>query len=60
MKIKTNFSKLLRRWRTDSDMLQKEAATKLGVSVRTYQSWEESRTTPHSIAIAEIERRMGK
>lgn len=37
-------SKLIRKWR--GKRLQKEAADALGISVRTYQNWEEGVSVP--------------
>lgn len=49
---------ILKSWRTKAGLLQKEAAEKLGVSVRTYQGWEEGKSTPNRFARVELERRM--
>lgn len=53
-----DFGDKLREWRKVANLLQKEAAEVLGVSVRTYQAWEERGRTPNSIMQCELERRM--
>lgn len=42
------FSATLKRWRRDRT--QAEAAKHLGVSLRTYQDWEQGRRTPRGFA----------
>lgn len=52
------FGNRLRKWRKKLKLLQKNAADVLGVSVRTYQNWEENANEPTALALAEITRRM--
>jgi len=54
----TKWKKKLRAWRKSNRLLQKQAADKLGVNVRTYQGWEEGKGGPCEAAMAEYERRM--
>ncbi len=68
-----NLSKQLRAWRhRQADMrselsggrggaiTQSEAAAILGVSVRTYQEWEQGRMTPRGIALQAVLERITK
>lgn len=41
------FSERLKLLRMQSDLMQKEIAEILGVSVRTFQGWETARTEPN-------------
>jgi transcriptional regulator with XRE-family HTH domain len=43
------FAKQLRAWR--GTLTQEQAATKLGVGLRTYQDWEQGRHTPRGLAL---------
>lgn len=54
--VAESFQTRLREWR--GKRRQKEAASDLDVSLRTYQAWEEGLTTPSQLALAELERRM--
>lgn len=49
----------LRDWRKLLNVIQSEAAEKLGVKLRTFQGWESGRGTPHPLAQSELIRRMG-
>lgn len=49
---------MLRRWRIGLGLVQKQAADKLSVSVRTYQGWEAGKSQPNKFARAELERLM--
>ena len=51
-----NFAKKLRKWR--KKRVQKQAASDLGVPLRTFQSWEEGIRAPSKLALIEVERRM--
>lgn len=53
-----SFSKRLKKWRIVRGMLQKQAASVLGVNTRTFQGWEEGRSEPKALAMAELLRRM--
>jgi len=57
--MKTAFGKKLRKWRRAAGLIQKDAAERLAVNVRTYQGWEEGKTTPNPLSLAELDRRMG-
>jgi DNA-binding transcriptional regulator YiaG len=52
-----NLPKQLKAWRGVSktkprgEFSQAEASAKLGVSIRTYQEWEQGRMTPRGIAL---------
>lgn len=47
-------------WRVMSGLTQRQAAAKLGVSVRTLEDWELGRSKPHPYRVGEIKRRMRK
>jgi DNA-binding transcriptional regulator YiaG len=51
------FAELLRRWRGERE--QSEAAAALGVSLRTYQNWEQSHRTPRGLALESVLSRIG-
>ena len=57
---KTNmkFSTALKSWRKKRKVSQSQAATQLGVSIRTLQSWEIEAREPHEITQIELKRRM--
>jgi len=38
--------------------LQKEFAAELNIKLRTYQEWEQGRTEPKELAMAELDRRL--
>jgi DNA-binding XRE family transcriptional regulator len=46
-----NFALKLKAWRSDNDYTQKEAAQKLGISKRTYENWEQSRSHPQNVGL---------
>lgn len=48
------FSENLRRLRIQSDLMQKEIASILNVSVRTFQGWENGRTEPNIEKLIQI------
>lgn len=50
------FNERLKKWR--GKRKQHEAAFLLSAPIRTYQQWEQNRSTPSKYAIAEIERIM--
>ena len=55
-----DFAKMLKNWRKQRGFMQKEAASFLSVSRRTYEGWEYGKTVPKELAMAEILRRMSK
>lgn len=54
---KTEFKEVLKSWR--GRMYQKEAADKISVGLRRYQSWERGVSVPDPIIQSEMYRRMG-
>jgi len=54
------FNEEIKSWRLDCKLRIKEAADKLKVSVRTYESWERDLRTPHALSLPEIRRRMNE
>ncbi len=52
------FSSLLRRWRKSSDLSQTAAATKLGVPLKTLQSWEQGDREPKPLTAEALKARM--
>lgn len=47
---KQHFSFLLRRWRDRESLTQAKAAQVLGISLRTYQKWEQAMNSPSPLA----------
>jgi len=54
-----NVPKQLKAWRKKLRLTQPAAATELGVSVRTYQEWEQGRMAPRGIALQALLERIG-
>ncbi len=52
------FSSLLRRWRKTAALSQSQAALKLGVPVKTLQSWEQGDRTPGRLTVEALRARM--
>jgi transcriptional regulator with XRE-family HTH domain len=52
----TRFAEGLRAWRGDHGLNQRGAAEQIGVSWRTYQSWERGRSAPSAAGLAGLER----
>jgi hypothetical protein len=44
--VKKTWADDLKRWRIDSNLIQKEAASNLGVSFHTYRGWEYGKHNP--------------
>lgn len=47
---KQNTQQKLRAWRAKNKLSQSQAATRLGVPVRTLQEWEQARRTPRGLS----------
>jgi putative transcriptional regulator len=45
----------LKAWRTSKNLSQSQAASELGVSVRTLQEWEQGRMQPRGLALSALE-----
>lgn len=56
--LHTRLKDELLRWRKDEELLQKEAADILGVSISTLRKWEYGVQTPSKLALATIEARI--
>jgi transcriptional regulator with XRE-family HTH domain len=52
------FKDMLKRWRKERGLPQKQAADIFGVTVRGYQKWEAGRCVPSELALSEVIRRM--
>jgi DNA-binding transcriptional regulator YiaG len=52
MKAAESISAALKRWRSEQSFSQAMAAAKLGVSLRTYQEWEQARREPAGKALS--------
>lgn len=46
----------LRSWRATNGYSQAQAAEKLGISVRTWQQWEQGKRRPRGLALLALER----
>ena len=49
------FDQRLYQWRSRNDFSQSEAASKLRISTRTLQEWEQGRARPRHLALAAVE-----
>lgn len=52
------FKIAVKTWRKKANLVQKQAADVLGVSLRTYQGWEMGSHEPLPMAMMELKRRM--
>ncbi|PYL88392.1 MAG: hypothetical protein DMF16_08490 [Verrucomicrobia bacterium] len=50
----------LYKWRLRHNLSQSEAALKLSMSARTLQEWEQGRAKPRHLALAALERLIGR
>jgi len=51
MPISQPFSERLKNWRSAHHLSQSQASERLGVSVRTFQDWEQARHSPRGFAL---------
>lgn len=58
MKKLIPFHILLKHWRRNLALTQREAAARLGVNLRTYQSWEIARYTPRPFVLHVIRQKI--
>jgi len=49
------FGQRLYEWRKENDFSQSEAASKLRISTRTLQEWEQGRARPRHLALDAVE-----
>jgi DNA-binding transcriptional regulator YiaG len=50
--------KQLKEWRGKKKLTQAAAATRLGVSLRTFQEWEQGRMAPRGFALSALMERI--
>jgi DNA-binding transcriptional regulator YiaG len=55
-RLKQQFAKTLKAWRTNKGLTQTEAAERLEVPVKTLQNWEIARTMPTGFGYTSIMR----